>query len=333
MRDVDPLAALETLEGYRPGFVDLALWAPYAREVCRRHGLDPCQAVRPALPGSYPTFVVGDRWVVKLFGRLFDGAASFAAEREANRLLAGSGLLMPAVIAEGELRDAAEGWPWPYLVFEYIAGVSIGEVWEQVSHRDRLALARQLGEVTRRLHEQPPAGSSVFPASWERYAALLERQRAELQRSHSEWRALPEALQAQLEEYVLPPAELIDRHAAPHLIHADLTANHILGRLERGRWQTLAIIDWGDAMVGNLLYELAALHLDLFRCDPRLLRAFLEAYGLDAAARRELPRRAMSVALLHQFNVLTRLQRDRPDLDGATSLEALAEGLWSVEGG
>jgi hygromycin-B 7''-O-kinase len=39
------------------------------------------------------------------------------------------------------------------------------------------------------------------------------------------------------------------------------------------------LIDFGDAMVGDLHYELAALHLDLFDCDKRLLRQFLDHYG------------------------------------------------------
>ena len=54
----------------------------------------------------------------------------------------------------------------------------------------------------------------------------------------------------------------------------------------------------GDAMIGNLYYELAAMHLDLFKGDRRLLAAYLDSYGLDEAARHSLPRRAMSMALL-----------------------------------
>jgi len=329
METPDPLAQLEDYDSYCRLFTDIALWAPYVRRACRRHGLMPCDEVRPTLPGTCPTFTVEGRWVVKFFGRLFEGARAFAAEREANRLAAGL-LPGPAVVASGELRDCAAGWPWPYLIFEYVPGVSIGEVWAGVSPADRLTLARQLGEGTRRLHSISLAGSPVFPASWEPYAALLAEQRALCRHNHEDWRSLPAPLIDQLDSFLLPTAELIDPAAAPHLIHADLTRDHILGRLEGERWQTLALIDWGDAMVGNLLYELAALHLDLLHGDRRLLHAYLDAYGLDAEARRRLPRRAMTVALLHRFNVLVGVLEARPELRGAASLGELADLLWST---
>ena len=57
-------------------------------------------------------------------------------------------------------------------------------------------------------------------------------------------------------------------------------------------------------MTGDLLYELAALHLDLFAGDPRLLAAFLDAYGLPAAQRADLPRKALATALLHRSTCL-----------------------------
>ena len=46
-------------------------------------------------------------------------------------------------------------------------------------------------------------------------------------------------------------------------------------------WTSLAIIDFGDARIGDIYTELNALHLDLFARDKRLLSAFLDAYGMD----------------------------------------------------
>lgn len=327
MTPQDPLAPLEHHDGYVRLFTDVTLWQPYVLEVCRRHGLAPCEPVRPTLPGTCPTFIAGDRWVIKFFGRLFEGATALAAERECYRLLSGQPLPLPALVASGDLRRAAAGWPWPYLIYEYVPGVSIGEVWAEVCFADRLALARQLGEATRRLHALPLTGSPVFRPAPDAYAALLEAQRPGCRRRHEAWRALPDPLPAQIEDYLLPTEALIGWGAGPHLIHADLNADHVLGRFEGGRWQTLALIDWGDAMVGDLLYELAALHLGLFRGDRRLLRAYLDAYGLPAGARRSLPRAALSVALLHRFNVFEACAAC-PQVRRAASLEELAALLW-----
>ena len=71
------------------------------------------------------------------------------------------------------------------------------------------------------------------------------------------------------------------------------------------RWRPIGVIDFGDAMVGDRLYELVALNLGLFRCDKRLLGIFLDTYGFDLALRRDFVRRAMSLTLLHEFNVLS----------------------------
>lgn len=325
-----PLARLETLDGYRRHFMDAALWRLYVIAVCDRHGLAPCERVSTGLPGTCPAFAVEERWLVKFFGRLFDGGASYAAEREANRLLSRAGLIpAPAVVAAGELfpaEAAPAGWPWPYLVYEFIPGVSIGEIWAQMDDAERLSVARTLGQLARRMHALPLAGSAVFPDSWDVYVDFLAGQAAKAPQAAREWACLSERLIAQITPYVLPPSALIDPGVRPHLIHADLNGDHLLGRLEGGRWTTLGIIDFGDAMVGSLYYEVVALHLGIFRHDRRLLRAFLDAYGLSAAARRDFPAKAMTAALLHRCNVLV----DVPTPSQFESLQQMAVRLWDV---
>ncbi len=325
-----PLARLETLDGYRQHFMDAALWRPYVIAICARHGFSPCERVSAGLPGTCPAFAVEERWLVKFFGRLFNGGASYAAECEANRLLPRDGSIpAPAVVAAGDLfpvEAAPTGWPWPYLVYEFIPGVSIGEVWGQMDDAERLAVARSLGWLARRMHALPLAGSVVFPDTWDVYVDFLVEQIAHATRAARAWACLPERLIAQITSYVLPPAALIDPGVRPHLIHADLNGDHLLGRLDGGRWTTFGVIDFGDAMVGSLYYEVVALHLGLFCRDRGLLRAFLDAYGVGAAARRDFPAKAMTAALLHRCNVLVEV----PELGQAESLEQLAVRLWDV---
>ena len=197
------LAILETLEGYGKAFVDRALWEPCVREVCARMGAADC-CVRSVLPGTCPTFIVDDRWVIKFFGRLFEGGKSFAVEREIHRSwLSGEGaqgLPVAALIADGALftvsagqsgaLSTGEGWPWPYLVYEYIPGVSIGEAYADVGAAGRLALAEDMGHIVRRLHTLVPAqrdtAEAVLRPDWAPYLAFLAEQRArcvETQRS------------------------------------------------------------------------------------------------------------------------------------------------------
>jgi len=325
---------LENIEGYRRYFSDPLAWRPYVEQVCRRHGLGPVRVVRIGMPGTCPTFIVDDRWVVKFFGRLFDGGHCWQVELELGQWAVGLGLPVPEIVAKGQLLDLAKAghaWHWPYLVFEYVPGGSIGEVYDKVGLEDKLALARWMADLTRRLHRAALPVSVIFHPVWDSFIDLLQSQRGGCRKSFEEWGCLPEHLRQQVEDFLLPVDQLVDSHATPYLIHADLTADHVLGHLEGGRWHSLALIDFGDAMLGNLYYELVALHLDLFHGDKRLLAAYLDAYGLEEAARPELPVRAMNMTLLHRFNVLEPVFERNPGLRQIPTLDMLADSLWNVE--
>ena len=322
---------LEHIDGYRRYFADPAAWRPTVEQVCRLHLLGPGRVIRTGVPGTCPTFIVDDLWVVKFFGRLFDGGRSFQVELELGKWAETLSLPVPEIVATGRLFQPGPGWHWPYLVFQFVPGRSIGEVYEQVGLEDKLALARWLAQFTRRMHRAALPVSEIFQPAWEDFTGLLHSQRARCRQSFQEWGCLPEHLFAQLDDFLLPVDELVDSLSTPHLIHADLTADHVLGRLEGGRWTSLALIDFGDAMIGNLYYELVALHLDLFHAEKPLLAAYLDAYGLDEPARRKLPVRAMNMALLHRFNVLGPVFEREPWLRQIPTLDEVADMLWKVE--
>ncbi|MAF10914.1 hypothetical protein CMK11_10740 [Candidatus Poribacteria bacterium] len=218
-------------------------------------------------------------------------------------------------------------------MFEFVEGVSIGEAADRVSHTDRLQVAREVGGMTRSLHAQHIPAAGPFAPTWDEYRDLLDRQRERCAENHREWGDLPDYLVDQIDDYLAPTECLIDAGRRAHLIHADITADHILGALTPDGWRTTALIDFGDAMVGDHLYELVALHLDVFRGDTGLLAAYLDAYAVDDAFCRALPHRAMSTCLLHRFDVLSTLPGLGHDLAGIESLSHLADALWTLPEG
>jgi len=322
---------LENIEGYQRYFADPTAWQPYVEQVCRQHALTPGRVIRIGVPGTCPTFIVDDLWVVKFFGHLFDGGETFQVELELGKWAESLALPFPEIVAVGQLFQAGPGWQWPYLVFQFVPGESIGEVYEQVNFEDKLALTRWMAELTLRMHQAALPVSKIFQPAWDTFVDLLQRQRATCRQSFQKWGCLPEGLFSQLDDFLQPLDELVDTRSTPHLIHADLTADHVLGRLEGGRWNSLALIDLGDAMIGNFYYELVALHLDLFHGEKRLLAAYLDAYGLDEQAHRKLPIRAMNMALLHRFDVLGPVFQREPRLRQVSTLEELADVLWDVQ--
>ena len=320
---------------------DAAYWAPYVAAALARHGL-PVEAPVSGAVGTYPTFLAG-RYVVKLFGARFAGGEGYCVECTLHTLFLGHPKIpAPALVADGTLFDGPlhDGvpwsdrspdagiemeatWPWPYLITTRLDGVA----WRNAALDDeaRAAVAREVGEVVRRVHALPVPAGPYWTRDWldEARAGCLER--------HWRWRSLPPPLIEQIESYLAAAAPAGGRRC---LVHADLHADHLFvsapaaaagGRARRGCLD--GVIDWGDAFATDPYYELPALHLGTFMGDKRLLRAFLEGYGWAVGP--DFARRAMAMALLHEFDVFddvrARIERHAPrDLDEA------AAALWAV---
>lgn len=319
------LARLETLAGYQRGFMDAALWAPYAREALKRSLGEDLVSLRAGKAGTYPTFLANDRVVIKFFGRLFDGSQSCQVEREAASLLAGQeGIPTARLLGEGQLFEEGDGWGWPYLIFELLAGEDLGSASPALDDEESRSAAGWLGEVTGRIHALEIKDNPVFDDTWQSYFTFLNDQRSTCRARLGEWGSLAEHLLAQVEDYLLPVSELTAPGEQAHLIHGDLMRDHLFGKRVNGRWRATGLIDFGDAMSGSIYYELAALHMDGLSARSDLLRAFLDAYPLDLRADPLFARKALGTALLHRFNVFAGL----PGLEGIGSLEELAERIW-----
>ena len=334
MAEVSPsqLIPLNNLDGYRRYFTDAAYWAPFVSLVGERHGFDITDDPHSGLPGTFPTFIVSDRWVVKFFGPLFDGLTCFQVEQTASQLLPSQKIPVPTLLASGHLFPSGSAdWIWPYLIYEYIPAPSIGEVYSQVSYRSKLTLSRELGFLLQRIHRLSlPAGSSFSP-NWQSYQTFLTRQISGCQDRHATWGSLPEHLLSEIPGYLLHPSDLIPFNLTPSLIHADLTRDHLLGYLlPGGEWKLQAIIDFGDAISGDLFYELVVLHLEIFDTDLHLLRTFLEAYQPSSFHRQDFVRKAMNLTLLHVFDPFCILYERHPELRKSSCLDELASRLWNV---
>ncbi len=339
---------------YARHFTDARLWSPYVRQVCRRLGFD-CQDVNPGVTGTFPTFIAGPGTpgtnpaqasvVVKFFGKLYDGAESCVVERVMGQFCRQAALPIssPSILAAGQLEE-----DWKYLIFEGVPGLSIGEVRPQLSAHAWGGVAAHMGQFMRALHtrsagEMPCQPGARFGQGWQSFTAFLAGQLKICTANHLKWHDLPEGLTDQIPGYVLPLDELIDLSSTPHLIHADLTADHLLGNpvssasgevpiplpVASGmEWESRAVIDWGDARLGNILYELVALHVDLFKVDRSLLQACLESYGLPEFYRSGFARRAMCMLLLHPFPMPGWVYAPHREVG---TLDELADQLFGIE--
>ncbi len=337
-----PAGLSSDLGYYSAHFMDLEVWQPAVHLICRQHSLPPCQ-VEAGVPGTFPTFIVhletGKTVVVKFFGPLFDGVSASKVELWIGNFLAEHPLPIrsPAILAGGSLDNT-----WHYILYEGIPGRSIGQVRQQLTNDDWQQVAGQVGVFLRKFHDftaELPGDLSFLQdgPAWSSYLAFLRSQADHCLTNHTRWDDLPSGLLEQIPAYLLPPEKLVDLSSSLHLIHADLTADHLLGRLvpklgpvslPSGHiWESLAVIDWGDARVGNILYELVALHMDLFQQDTRLLKICLDAYGLPDFFARDFARKAMNLVLLHQFPMPAQFYAGNADVQ---TLDELAGRLFGV---
>ena len=140
------LQVLHSDKGYRQHFMDLEFWRPYVIYVCQRDQLSSNPTIRIGLVGTCPTFIVDNKWIIKFFGRNFDGDTSYQTEFEVNRLVTEAGVIpAPPLLRADELFPDASDWPWPFLITEFVAGTSIGEVYAQVLDDDKRAVPTGLG--------------------------------------------------------------------------------------------------------------------------------------------------------------------------------------------
>jgi len=318
---------VETIDAYRARFHDREHWVPFVRRAAEQLGL-PCDTVEETLPGSYPTFRVGEK-IYKFFGELFGGVESFAVERQVYGVLAQApDLPVPRLLGEGMLFPDDADWRWPYLVMTRVPGFSLGEGRSDLALDERLDLAREMGQLVRLFHTLPIKVSGPLRPEWGPFLNFMREQRANLAEQHAAWGLLTPTMMRDLEAYVPCAEELVDVSRAPCLLHGDLTADHWLGEWA-SPYRLNGVIDMGDARVGDPFYELVALHLWAFDCDKGMLRAFCQSYGLLEAEQPGFARKVMSYALLHAFDVLVGVMA-RSDVR-EMSLEELGRRLWDLD--
>lgn len=330
----DPFPNLHILsdpDGYAVRFMDPAQWSPLIRQICRENGLS-CRCIQPGTAGTFPTFILDRRYVIKFFGRLFNGQQSFAVESVVDSALDSQPDLPAArILHRGEVFAGGQTWRW--LIFNCIPGRSYREDCARMAFSDKQDIARQLGRILRSFHRLPVPASppEIFSASPHGYHAKLTAwyaARMGADRHTQSGTGLPDHLANQTDDFLAGFAANSSPQTALHLIHADVTQDHLLGEFVDGRWQINGLIDFGDCMIGDLFYELGPLHLDFFDADKRLLTEFLSGYGAADMPDERFPQRCLAAALQHQFNLFGEIFARHSDLAATDDLHTLARILW-----
>lgn len=197
--------------------------------------------------------------------------AEIAAEAWACARLVDVGVPVPRVLAS-DLHSSRLGSP--FLIAEFVAG-------EPTSHVD---VVRDAGVWFRRVHQEELPGwgplavtsaTAESPGAGGRYPSWRDGVEADLA-------GLPELVEVGVlaDRLAETARRLVDRleYDGPGvLLHNDLKPAHLFGLVDRGRHRLSAVIDWGDASVGDPAAEIARLSMS----GPASTAAFLDGYGLQ----------------------------------------------------
>lgn len=281
--------------------------------LARAYGL-PAEALQD-LGGGNLVVGAGPEYVIKLtppvFRREIDAEAAALA-------LIGAALPVPVprLVAHGEWLG------WPFVILTRLRGRAIGACRDSVPAEDMRALLRTLGTALRALHAL--AAPACAPGGG--WAAFLARESIGCVARQHAWGVAPaivEALPRFLAGAALaPPARSV-------LLHADLTHENVLVGQSGGRWKLTGLVDFGDAMTGDPLFDLITPALLIGRGEPALLAALLDGYGIPPAQRdAALRRRLMALAALHRWNDLSRFSRW---CGPVTDVEGLSRALFPLD--
>jgi hygromycin-B 7''-O-kinase len=306
---------------------DLASWKPKVERICARHGLSIHGEMQWTSSGatvrcSNTVFLIGDV-AVKLFTQR--SPIWFLREVESLRVLGDvPRARTPRLLAYGDA-ISDEDPDHPYIIMERLSGQPYHVHRDRLSIEEGCAVASQVAEMVRAMHETPIEGLQSFersPGEWVRRirarAALWEEDMAP---------GLPPYLAAQVPAFLAENLPYVTEEFRPCLLSADLHVGHILIEQRGGAWQVTGHIDLGDAEVGPVEYEWVPLCHKAFGGNETLMRAFFTAYGWPLPVPPEAKRRLKLYTLLHRFPPFRSPARE---VETGPSLEAFLDAQWPI---
>ncbi|PRP86357.1 hypothetical protein PROFUN_05498 [Planoprotostelium fungivorum] len=334
------------------------------RAVCAHHGMEvPQEKYQVELPSdSTNTVFMTEKAVVKFYTAEKEARESFDREVNMYSLLQGSEVKCPKLLFSGQIVEQEEGYHLTnanesieggllYVVASRLLGDPVRDVWSTLQNESIERSVDFLAENLRKLHDLKRKVSDEDVEHWKKF---ITKRDEDLIKDHESWFITDSTVISQMRDYIDVDRQILDAPNRFQLIHSDVNDENLIGyypgqlpeakldTTKRGEgylkevydWQPSGLIDFGDACVGDPMYDLVALHVSLFRCDKKLLRRFLETYGVDRWPLMREPgrfsRTMMMYTLLHQCNAMATVYRWKPHLIRVTDLRELEKILWDL---
>ncbi|KAG2313571.1 hypothetical protein Bca52824_025128 [Brassica carinata] len=267
---------------------------------------------------------------------------------------------------------------WPYIITQRCKGKIFAQLRDDLTLSDAQNLATFLGQQLRNLHllPYPPVtrpellnGNGVheefkIPPEWKVFVDALCQKKKDVTSRLENWgNPIPRALMNKIDEYI-PDEFFVDllhvfkdtdvgKEMKPCTwIHSDVMDDNIHMEPyadddgQHNSWRPSHILDFSDLSIGDPIYDLIPIYLDVFRGDPDLFKKLLESYGLPLirskssaengtadSTRKKVSSpsyRTMCYCILHEENVLGAMFSIWDELRTAESWEQVELTVWSL---
>jgi hygromycin-B 7''-O-kinase len=215
----------------------------------------------------------------------------------------------------------------PYLVMTRVKGVNGKEAWAWLPEDQRESVLTQIGEIIAEVQRVPVGDLSQLQPQWKQFIPM----QIEGCRARHERLGLPQKYLDGLDDFLRDAGTLIPVNAAPVILTGEYNPENIFLEEHSGRWRLAALIDFADVMTGWSEYDLVGPSTFAAGGIPGRVRSLLRGFGYSKAnADPALPRRLMTLLLLHRFSNLAGQIRIEDWQQKAADLRELERLLWPI---
>ncbi|KFK42213.1 hypothetical protein AALP_AA2G226200 [Arabis alpina] len=267
---------------------------------------------------------------------------------------------------------------WPYIITQRCKGKIFGLLRDDLTWNDAQNLASFLGQQLRNLHQlpYPPVTRSELlnindvheelniPPEWIVFVDTLRQKKKDITGRLENWgNPIPKALMNKIDEYIpdeffvdllhvfkdtnaedeIKPCTWIHSDVMDDNIHMEPYADDNSVDGQHNSWRPSHILDFSDLTIGDPIYDLIPIYLDVFRGDAKLFKKLLESYDLPLIRSKTLQEedgpmkkalspsyRTMCYCLLHDDNVLGAMYGIWDELRTVESWEQFEQIVWGL---
>lgn len=302
--------------------------------------------------GQNPAFLVNGKFVVKFFSEVYSSINQWEKEIDISKVLekhnTNPAVQFPKTLASGFLyrsddpllfQGVAEDkhWRWPWTIQRYMRGHSLEQLWSNMKEMQRVEAARYIGTSLRIIHDIYPEGTKFlqYNEPWGSFHDYIDFQYKNALLKEKKEGNLAAPLRRQI-QYYLPShprdlyRELMDK--PPPFLHGDFNCTHLIGKfMEDMSYKPKGVIDFGDSLVGDPLYDLVTIHIDVFKCNKQYTLELMKSYGIDLWKREDFAYKMMCYTLLHREDPFRSIYEKHPEWKEIPTLFELESVLYRID--